>query len=529
MPLKTQAPPVVSLQAKRWGEIQKWSYVRPVNRLIGDIKPYHNVVSNLHFNQSGSSKISLDNSQKNKLTNNQYQSSLKIGFKSILPINLQTYEGQIKGETLFMKLKEIGNYNVLIKKKNTLFKTLILKMNSSLRPLSSVNLGAEKKSLRFLASSDSFDLNGFFSGFSFIPFFVAPCQRPGTTKSREKIDSAKRLSFIPASVFQNHSLKHGRVFGLNSQTKDANKQVSQLHTKSDNWRSIKNRPLFIKRKLDNSSQKKGNDDLFSIDKQFLNYNCDAYFLTNTIANATEKANGWNQDFIFEKENMFPSFGQNFTFDKEQQEKKFQKNSQATDLEFFRVWLFLDTVHCSHLHWFNHLQNKHKVDPTLITKKLALHRRRPIEKSPNQNSFPKILQFYKYRKNFLLKKIFKQRVRLTQYSIWEPWNTPVWESKQGRVFCLESQTKHALDRKRITKFKPIEGKQYQNIAFKIIPTIKKSLAFFNDLNKFAYWRENLIFSQSALTDSHFGNSYPRWVLQNGNCEKKTISIEAIKEC
>ena len=60
---------------------------------------------------------------------------LVAGFEPVLPINLQTYKGQIQGETLFTKLKEIEKYNFLIKNKNTLFKSFILKMNNSLQPL----------------------------------------------------------------------------------------------------------------------------------------------------------------------------------------------------------------------------------------------------------------------------------------------------------------------------------------------------------------------------------------------------------
>ena len=543
VPLKTQVPPVVSFQAKPWGGTQKWSYVRSVNRLIGDIKPYHDIISNFHFNQKCDSKIGgFDKSQK-KLTNNKYQNSLKTEFRSVLPINLETYEGQIKGETLFMKLREIGNYNVLIKKKDTLFKTLILKMNSSLRPLSSVNLGTKNASIK-----TSFD-----ESISRFPFNLLNKQESLECLSSIAMDRQKLTESLSLSLI--------------------NKKVSPLSPKNENWRSMKNRLSFLKRKSDLSSQEKGNNNLFSgskgftetlfssredkmceamechpIDHQFLSYHCDAYDLTNTIANATEKSKEWNQDFIFEEKNMFPFYGQYFTFDKEQQEKKFQKNSQATNLEFFKVWLFLDTVHCSHLHWFNHLQNKHKVDSTLINKELALHRRRQIDKPFNQNSFPKILQFYKYRKNFLLKKIFKQRVGLTQYSnIWEPSNTSVWKSKQKCLFCLKSQTKNTLDPRLITNHKPIKDKQYQNRVFKIIPTLNWSL-FFLDLNKFAYWRKNLIFGQLALAcfvktpfnrvfnilevldrgfNSRFRNFYQRWVLQNGNYEKKPFRSKPSK--
>ena len=106
---------------------QKWSYVKPVNHDTSDINSPTVSASNLYSNEHNNLKINLDNSQKNKLTDNKYLNGLKTRLKSVLPNNFETYEGHIQSEIVFMKLKEIGNYNFLIKKKNTLFKTLILK------------------------------------------------------------------------------------------------------------------------------------------------------------------------------------------------------------------------------------------------------------------------------------------------------------------------------------------------------------------------------------------------------------------
>ena len=42
---------------------------------------------------------------------------------------------------------------------------------------------------------------------------------------------------------------------------------------------------------------------------------------------------------------------------------------ANALEFFGMWLFLDSVNFSHLHWFNNLKNIDKMDLTFIIRKL----------------------------------------------------------------------------------------------------------------------------------------------------------------